>query len=64
MSRICKICGKGIITGSNVSHAQNRSKRKYKPNIRKVKLNVEGKVQRVKICAQCLKSTKLVAKDS
>ena len=56
MSRTCKICGKGTITGNNVSHAKNRTRRTWKPNLMKVKTEIEGTTLTVKICARCLKS--------
>ena len=64
MSRICEICGKGAQTGYAVSHAQNRTKKAFKPNIRKVRLDIDGTVKKVKICAQCLKSTRVVEKEA
>ncbi|MFH1896567.1 MAG: 50S ribosomal protein L28 [bacterium] len=57
MARICEVCGKGPLKGNSVSHAQNRTKKSFKPNIRKVRLNIDGQVRRIKICAQCLRST-------
>ncbi|CAI8225071.1 MAG: 50S ribosomal protein L28 [Cryomorphaceae bacterium] len=33
MSRICQITGKKVMVGNNVSHAKNRSKRKFYPNL-------------------------------
>ena len=37
MSRICKICGKKPIVGHNVSHANNKSKRRWYPNLQKLR---------------------------
>ena len=56
MSRICEICGKSTITGNKVSHAKNRTRRTWKPNLIKVKTEVGGSSFKVKICARCLKS--------
>ncbi len=56
MSRVCEICGKGTITGNKVSHAKNRSRRTWKPNLVKVKTEVEGSTFTVKLCARCLRS--------
>ena len=33
MSRRCAITGKGVLTGNNVSHANNKSRRRYLPNL-------------------------------
>ena len=56
MSRVCEICGKGTITGNKVSHAKNHSSRTWKPNLVKVKTEVEGSTFTVKLCARCLRS--------
>ena len=53
---VCQICGKGTITGNKVSHANNRSRRTWKPNLVKVKTEVEGSTFTVKLCARCLRS--------
>ena len=56
MSRICDLCSKRTVTGNRVSHAKNRTRRTWKPNLVKVKTMVEGSTFTVKICARCLKS--------
>jgi large subunit ribosomal protein L28 len=42
MSRICELTGKGRLTGNNVSHARNRTKRVYLPNLQNVTLMSEA----------------------
>lgn len=65
MSAICELCGKGPITGNHISRTgtrgwvKKRSKKVFKPNLRRVKVLVDGRVQRMRICAQCLKSHKV-----
>jgi large subunit ribosomal protein L28 len=60
MARRCEICGKGTITGHTISHAHNRTKRVWKPNIIKVRALV-GKTKRtMKICTSCLRSGKII----
>jgi len=56
MSRMCEICGKHTITGNRVSHAKNRNRRTWKPNLLNVKTQAAGTTTKVKICARCLKS--------
>jgi|TergutMp193P3_1026864.scaffolds.fasta_scaffold14572_3 large subunit ribosomal protein L28 len=56
MSRTCDLCGKHTMTGNKVSHAKNRTRRTWKPNLVKVKTEVEGTTFTVKLCARCLKS--------
>ena len=38
MSRRCELTGKGVLTGNNVSHANNKSKRRFLPNLKEVSL--------------------------
>ncbi|AEJ60505.1 50S ribosomal protein L28 [Spirochaeta thermophila DSM 6578] len=60
MARRCEICGKQTRSGFTVSHAHNRSKRTFKPNIQKIQI-VDGKrVRTIKICTRCLRSGKVV----
>ncbi len=42
MARVCQITGKKVMVGNNVSHAKNRTKRKFYPNLFKKKYEVEG----------------------
>ena len=58
MSRRCELTGKGVMTGNNVSHAKNRTKRKFLPNLNNVSLVSEtlGRSFKFKICASALRS--------
>jgi large subunit ribosomal protein L28 len=56
MSRTCDICGKHTITGNSVSHAKNHTRRTWKPNLKKIKTEVDGTTFTLKICTRCLKS--------
>jgi len=56
MSRTCELCGKHTSFGNKVSHAKNRTRRTWKPNLVKVKTEVEGSTFKVKMCTRCLKS--------
>jgi len=59
MARVCEICGKGTVTGNNVSHSKNRLRRTWKPNLVKVK-TMQGKTKTtMKICTRCLRSGKV-----
>lgn len=58
MSRICEICGKKPSIGNNVSHANNKSKKVWYPNLQKLRCQDKetGSVKRVKVCTRCLRS--------
>lgn len=60
MARRCEICGKGTVAGNNISHAHNKTKRVWKPNIIRMQTIVNGGRRTIKICARCLKSGKVV----
>jgi large subunit ribosomal protein L28 len=52
----CQVCGKGKTTGNNVSHANNRTKRKVLPNIQKMRVYLEGTPRRAYVCTRCVRS--------
>jgi large subunit ribosomal protein L28 len=56
MARMCDICGKGVLTGNKVSHAKNRTRRTWRPNLVKLKTEQGGTTVTLHICARCLKS--------
>lgn len=58
MSRRCELTGKGVMSGNNVSHANNKNRRKFLPNLVDVTLMSEALNQRVRfrICAQALRT--------
>ena len=49
MSRRCTITGKGVMSGNNVSHANNRTKRRFLPNVQETSLYSEALAQWVKV---------------
>lgn len=55
MARRCDICGKGPVTGNNVSHSHRKTKRVFRPNLHKIRKVVNGKVIRLRVCSKCLK---------
>jgi large subunit ribosomal protein L28 len=61
MSRKCEICGKHTMFGNNVSHAKNRTRRTWVPNLLTMRTKKEnGSVVRIKLCTKCLKANKAV----
>ena len=59
MAKQCDICGKKPQVGNNVSHAHNLSKRRFNPNVHKMKIIVDGTVKRASVCTRCLRSGKV-----
>ncbi len=49
MSRVCQVTGKGPITGNNVSHANNRTRRRFLPNLHTHRIWVESEQRFVKL---------------
>ena len=49
MSRRCELTGKGVLVGNNVSHANNKSKRRYLPNLVNVTLNSDALNENVRL---------------
>ena len=60
MARTCDVCGKGPSVGYNVSHANNRTKRTWRPNLQRVRAKVNGTVRRILACTQCIRSGKVL----
>ncbi|MCB9768970.1 MAG: 50S ribosomal protein L28 [Candidatus Omnitrophica bacterium] len=56
MPRVCKLSGKKVRSGHNVSHAHNVTKRKFKPNLQKKTLLVNGKKVKVMVSTRALRS--------
>ncbi len=54
----CDNCGKGIMYGHNVSHAKNRTRRIFKPNLHKAKVMVNGRYKNYRLCTKCLRLLK------
>jgi large subunit ribosomal protein L28 len=56
----CYSCGRGVSFGNNVSHANNKTRRIWKPNLQVVRIVEEGgKVVKVKVCTRCLSAGKV-----
>ncbi|MDR1397464.1 MAG: 50S ribosomal protein L28 [Desulfarculales bacterium] len=56
MSRVCDICGKKPQVGNNVSHAHNKTKRRFNPNLQNVRSLQHRGSKRVKVCVRCLRA--------
>ncbi len=59
MARRCDVTGKGPLVGNNVSHANNKTKRRQLPNLRSVKITLEdGTTKKIKVAASTLRTMK------
>lgn len=58
MSRVCELTGKGPMSGNNVSHAKNRTRRRFLPNLNDVTLQSEalGRSFKFRISAAALRT--------
>jgi large subunit ribosomal protein L28 len=63
MSKVCEICGKRPQVGYNVSHAHNKTKTRWYPNLQRVRTVQNGRTKRMKVCTSCIRSG-LVVKPS
>ncbi len=59
MARKCEVCGKGVVSGFQVSHSHIRTKRVWKPNLQRVRAIVNGSPKRILVCTRCLRSGKV-----
>jgi len=62
MSRVCELSGKSVMSGNNVSHAMNRTRRKFLPNLQQVSLPSEtlGRSLRLRVTTSAVRSVEHV----
>ena len=56
MSKICVTCGKAPAMGNNRSHSNRATKRRFDPNLQRVRIVVDGHPKNAYVCTRCLKS--------
>jgi large subunit ribosomal protein L28 len=56
MAKVCEICGKRPQKGNTVSHANNKTKRRWYPNLKTVRTVREGRPMRLRVCTSCIRS--------
>ena len=54
MAKECYVCNKGVIAGNTISHSNRHTKRIWKPNLRKVKININNTTKKVYVCISCM----------
>ncbi len=72
MARVCDICGKGPVTGNTIVrkglekkkggiglNTTGISRRRFLPNLQKIKVEIGGSVRSAKVCTSCLRSGKV-----
>jgi large subunit ribosomal protein L28 len=55
----CYSCKKGVAYGNNVSHANNKTRRTWKPNLQTARVVAGGKTIKVSVCTRCLAAGKI-----
>jgi large subunit ribosomal protein L28 len=60
MAAVCEICDKRPIFGMNVSHSHRRTKRRWNPNIQRIRVVKNGTTKRMNVCTRCIKAGKVV----
>ena len=60
MASVCEVCGKKPSFGMSVSHSHIRTKRRWNPNIQRIRALVNGTPKRVNVCTGCLRAGKVV----
>ncbi len=59
MSAVCDVCGKKPQFGNNISHSHRRTRRRWNPNVHKIKVLIDGAPKRRTVCTKCLKANKV-----
>ena len=55
----CAVCNKGVHFGNAVSHSHRRSNKKWKANLKSVRVKVNGGTKKMYVCTSCLRSGKV-----
>jgi len=59
MASVCDVCGKAPRFGMRLSHSHRRTKRRWNPNVQRVRAVVNGTPKRLHVCTSCLKAGKV-----
>jgi large subunit ribosomal protein L28 len=59
MSRVCTICSKRPMTGNQISKSRRHTKRRWFPNLQRVRVQTAEGPRRVRVCTKCLRSGKV-----
>jgi large subunit ribosomal protein L28 len=59
MSKVCAVCGKTPAFGHSRSHSMVATKRRFEPNLQRVRVLIDGVARRAYVCTRCLKGGKV-----
>ena len=59
MASVCEVCGKRPSFGMSISHSHRRTKRRWNPNIQRVRAVVGRTTKRINVCTSCIKAGKV-----
>jgi large subunit ribosomal protein L28 len=59
MSRVCSICGRQPSFGNNRSHSMAATRRRFDPNLQRMRVLVDGIAKRAYVCTRCIKAGKV-----
>ncbi len=59
MAMKCELCGKGPQFGNVVSHANNTRRRRWNPNLKRVRAAIGGGTKQVRVCTACIRAGKI-----
>jgi large subunit ribosomal protein L28 len=60
MASVCEVCGKSPSFGNSISHSHRRTKRRWNPNIQRVRAIINGAPKRLHVCTSCIRANKVV----
>jgi len=59
VAAVCEVCGKHPSFGMSISHSHRRTKRRWNPNIQRVRTLVNGTPKRMNVCTSCIRAGKI-----
>lgn len=59
MSKVCDVCGKKPMSGHNISHSHTLTKRRWLPNLQKIRILENGLTKTARVCTSCIRSNKI-----
>lgn len=59
MSKVCDVCGKKPMSGHNISHSHTLTKRRWLPNLQKIRVMENGCAKTARVCTSCIRSNKI-----